>query len=48
MERTRKIVLTVTDEQLDMLQGFYTASGWDFEPTFQPIEDESGASTSGE
>ena len=32
-ESKKKIVLTVTADQLDMLEGFYTACGWTFQPT---------------
>jgi len=33
---TRKIVLEVTQDQLDMLEGFYTACGMDFQPRVLP------------
>ena len=28
----KKIMLEVTEDQLDILEGIYTASGWDFNP----------------
>ena len=32
MATEKNIILRVTEEQLEMLQGFYTACGWDFNP----------------
>ena len=33
----RQITLTVAQDQLDELEGYYTASGWDFNPTYGPV-----------